>query len=474
MPGFKGGLSRRAFLRATGTAGAGIALGGGLAGLLAGCAGSEESTTTSAVPTTATAVGGTTTTTAAGVEATTTSVGVQLAGEVTVGYVVPLSGAMADRGKAVQWILAWFAENAWKDGVQMADGKKYGVKVVVEDSGSDAGGAAQAARGLVADSKIALIGASGGAETVVAVRDVAEQSGFPCVTFDCAGDAWNAAQPEEGFKWSWHTGFLFRDMALNYLAMWDAVQTNKKIGGLYPDDVEGRLFAAGLPPAFEAKGYAYVDPGRYKDGTTDYTAIIGQFSKQGVEILNGVPSPADYASFWKQAVEQGFRPKAATMAGALLLPSGVEALGDLGDGQTVECWFHPRFPYTSSLLSVTPQQVCAQWEEQTVSQWTQPLSLFAQFEAFTDIVQRCGNPSDKNAVVAAVKATKITTVGGPVDWTVNPDPYSGFYNFCTQPITGGQWVKGTGRWPYDMNIVASVTQPEVQTTAAVKELAYAS
>ena len=55
---------------------------------------------------------------------------------------------------------------------------------------------------------------------------------------------------------------------------------------------------------------------------------------------------------------------------------------------------------------------------------------------------------------------------------MNPDPYSGFYNFSTKPISGGQWVKGAGKYPYDMNIVASVTQTEIKTTATIKELGY--
>jgi branched-chain amino acid transport system substrate-binding protein len=191
-----------------------------------------------------------------------------------------------------------------------------------------------------------------------------------------------------------------------------------------------------------------------------------------VEIINGVPTPPDFANFWKQAVQQGFRPKVSTMAKAMLFPDGVNALGELGDGQTVECWFHPKFPYTSSLLGVTPQQICDQWEAETGSQWTQPVCFFGQFEVWTDILQRCTDPLDKNAIIEATKQTKITTIGGPVDWSVNPEPYSGFYNFSTKPITGGQWVKGSGKWQYDMEIVASVSQTEIETTAAIKEVQY--
>jgi branched-chain amino acid transport system substrate-binding protein len=469
-------LSRRAFLKATGVAGVGIGLSGGLGGLVAGCSAGGESTTSSASTATtggATATSGGVTATTVGDEATTTSVSpVDAATEIKIGYAVPATGSMADRGATATWLGDWFGENVWKDGIEAGDGKKYRLAVVFKDTQSDAARASQVAQDLIAGEKVALVAASGGETTVIPVRDAAESGACPCVTCDCPGDVWNAAQPEDGFNWSWHTWYVFRDVALNYIAMWDAVQTNKKIGGLYPDDPTGNLFASGLPPAFEAKGYSYFDPGRYKDGTRDFTAIISQFQKEGVEVVNGVPTPADFAAFWKQAVQQGFRPKMSTQAGALLLPAGIDALGELGDGQTVECWFHPTFPYTSSLLSVTPKQVCDQWEQDTGSQWTQPLGLFAQFEVLTDVVQRCTDPLNKDAIVEAIKGTKVVTVGGPVDWTTSPDPYSGLYNFCAKPITGGQWVKGTGKWPYDLNIVVSATQPEVATTSTTKELTY--
>jgi branched-chain amino acid transport system substrate-binding protein len=462
-------VSRRDFLKLAGIAGATVGVGAGLGGLLAACGGTEDTTTTSGATTTA---GGATTTSAADGTTTSAAAGVEEGDEVKAGYVIPITGNMAAFGVAASWHIDYFNKNVWKDGLVMGDGKKHKFTVIVQDMQSDSNRASQVAQDLILNDGVMLVGASASAANVVPVRDVAENFECPCITYDCPGDAWNAGQPEGGFKWSWHTWFIFRDMAANFIGMWDMIPTNKKVGGLYPNDADGLAFAAGLPPAFEALGYTYVDPGRFENGTEDYTAIISEFRKEGVEIINGVPTPPDFANFWKQAVQQGFRPKVSTMAKAMLFPDGVNALGELGDGQTVECWFHPKFPYTSSLLGVTPQQICDQWEAETGSQWTQPVCFFGQFEVWTDILQRCTDPLDKNAIIEATKQTKITTIGGPVDWSVNPEPYSGFYNFSTKPITGGQWVKGSGKWQYDMEIVASVSQTEIETTAAIKEVQY--
>jgi branched-chain amino acid transport system substrate-binding protein len=370
----------------------------------------------------------------------------------------------------VAWQLDWFAKNLWKDGVVMGDKKKHKVTVVTKDTQSDLNRASQVAQDLVANEKASLIGASGGADTVIPVREVAEDFGCPCITFDCPGDAWAADQPEGGYKWCWHSWFVIRDLALNFVAAWDGLSTNKAVTGLYPSDDDGNIFADALPLVFQAKGYTYGDPGRFADGSEDYAAILAQMRKRGAEILTGVAGPSDFARFWAQAVQQGFRPKVSTMAKALLLPSGIEALGDAGTGQTAECLFHPAFPYTGSVSKLTAKQLCDQWEEDKGAQWVQPLCLFGQFEVWTDVLTRCKSPDGKAAVVEAIKQTKLDTVGGPVDWTVNPDPYSGFYNFSTKPIAAGQWVKGTGAWKYDLEIVASATQPDIKVTAAIKAL----
>jgi branched-chain amino acid transport system substrate-binding protein len=158
----------------------------------------------------------------------------------------------------------------------------------------------------------------------------------------------------------------------------------------------------------------------------------------------------------------------------MLFPQGINALGELGDGQTVECWFHPKFPYTSDITGLSAQQICDLWEKEKGEQWTQPICFAGQFDVFTDILTRCKDPKDPNAIIEATKGTKIMTVGGPVDWTVNPDPYTGWNNFSTKPIAGGQWVRTPeGPYQYKMEIVASVSQTDIKTTAKIKELVYA-
>lgn len=440
-------VSRREFLKIAGITGAAIGVGGGLGGVLAAC-GEEETTTTA-------------------------QAGPETGEEIKAGYVLPVTGSMAAFGTAASWHIDYFNKNVWKDGLVMGDGKKHKFTVIVEDMQSDSTRAGQLAGDLIQQAGVSLIGASASADNVIPVRDTAEAMGCPCITYDCPGDAWNGGQPDGGFKWCWHTWFVFKDVAANFIAMWDQITTNKKVGGLYPNDGDGNAFAAGMPAAFVPMGYSYIDPGRYQNNTEDYSNIISQFKKEGCEIVTGVPTPPDFSNFWKQSLQMGYHPKVSTEAKAMLFPQGINALGDTGDGQTVECWFHPKFPYKSDITGLTSQQICDLWEQEKGEQWTQPICFAGQFDVFTDILERCTNPMDKNAIIEATKGTKIMTVGGPVDWTVNPEPYSGWYNFSTKPITGGQWVKSAGgNYPYDLEIVASVTQTDIKTTAQIKELHY--
>ena len=129
-------------------------------------------------------------------------------------------------------------------------------------------------------------------------------------------------------------------------------ETNKVVGLLCPNDPDGNALAdpeTGFPAGAAAAGYTVVDPGRFQVLSDDFSAIIGQFKEENVEVVVGIPLPPDFATFWTQAAQQDFNPKVVTMAKAILFPEAVEALGDLGNGLATEIWWTPGHPFTSSL-----------------------------------------------------------------------------------------------------------------------------
>ena len=120
------------------------------------------------------------------------------------------------------------------------------------------------------------------------------------------------------------------DIIAVFTNMWSQLDTNKTVGGLFPNDGDGNAWGdkvVGFPPALDKAGYKLIDPGRYQNLTDDFSAQITAFKNANAEIVTGVVLPPDFTTFWNQALQQGFKPKAASVGKAILFPVAVEALG---------------------------------------------------------------------------------------------------------------------------------------------------
>ncbi len=153
------------------------------------------------------------------------------------------------------------------------------------------------------------------------------------------------------------------------------MSTNKKAGGLWPNDPDGQAWSGDFPKAARAAGYTITNPGLYANGTQDFSSQISKFKAAGDEVLLGVPIPPDFTTFWKQAKQQGYNPKIATIGKALLFPSSIEALGDIGNNLGTEVWWHPTSPFKSSLTGQSAQQLADAYSTATGKEWTQPLGF---------------------------------------------------------------------------------------------------
>jgi ABC-type branched-subunit amino acid transport system substrate-binding protein len=126
--------------------------------------------------------------------------------------------------------------------------------------------------------------------------------------------------------------------------MWGQLKTNKSVGGLFLNDGDGNAWGdkqVGFPPVLDKLGYKLTDPGRYQNLTDDFTAQIAAFKKAECDIITGVVLPPDFTTFWNQALQQGLKPKIASVGKAVLFPSAVEALGRNGNNLSSEVWWTP-------------------------------------------------------------------------------------------------------------------------------------
>jgi len=212
-------------------------------------------------------------------------------------------------------------------------------------------------------------------------------------------------------------------------------------------------------------GFTLTDPGRFQNGTQDFSAQIAAFKKEGVEIVTGVVIPPDAKTFLTQARQQGFKPKVITLGKALLFPGAIEALGELGDGLSTEVWWSPSHPFASSLTKQSAKALAEAYETGTKKQWTQPIGFaHALFEVAANALGRA--KSLKAADVRdAVAATSIQSVVGPVKW----GGQGPFRNVSKTPLVLGQWGKGT-KYKVELTIVNNEAAPAIPTGGKLRAL----
>jgi branched-chain amino acid transport system substrate-binding protein len=382
---------------------------------------------------------------------------------IKVGYVSPKTGPLAGFGEADEYILSDL-----KDALAtkvVIGGTTHPIEVLAKDSQSSPDTAAQVAGSLILDDKVDLMVVASTPETTNPVADQCEANGVPCISTVAPWQPWFFARQSDPanpvpFEWTYHFFWGLEDIIAVYLAMWDTVDTNKKVGGLFPNDGDGNAWGdpqLGFPTPMAAAGYTIIDPGRYEDGAQDFTAQITAYKNAGAQVLTGVPIPPDFTNFYKQASQQGFKPKAASIGKALLFPSSVEALGALGEGLSSEVWWSPTHPFSSSLTGATAKALADGYTSATGKQWTQPIGFaHALFEVAIDALNRTTNIEDKAAIRDALKVTKLSTIVGPLDWTLGQP----FPNIAKTPLVGGQWRKGTA-FDYDLVIVSNKDHPEI-------------
>jgi branched-chain amino acid transport system substrate-binding protein len=367
-----------------------------------------------------------------------------------IGYVSPQTGPAAGFGETDKWLVA-VVKSHLKNGIK-AGGKHYDVQILVRDSQSDPQRAAAVANGLINSDGVDLMLASSTPESVNPVSDACEAAGVPCISTVVPWQAWyfgRGAKPTDkaAYKFTYHFSFGVENFAHAYLSLWPAVPNNKTVGVLYPNDSDGNAIRGALIPIMRKAGYTVIDPGPYADGTNDYSAQIAKYKAAKCEIFNTFPIPPDFATFWKQAAQQGYKPKIAQIAKTGLFPSQVEALGSLGPGLATAAFWHPVYPYKSSLTGLGGKAIQASYESASGKQWTQVCGTgLALFDAGIAAFQAASNPKSRTTLANAISTLKVQTPVGLLDWTKGP-----VKNVVDNPIPGAQWIRSNGgKFPLDL------------------------
>jgi len=384
-------LSRRSFLGA-----AGVALGGGLAGV-AGCSsGLKQAGSGSATS----------------------------GGTIKIGFISPETGSLSVFTQSNSFVLGR-VRSALAKGLTIG-GKKYSVEIISGDSQSSSAQAATVASQMVQQHSVDFLIATATPETVIPVSSQAEASGVPCVLTICPWEQWyyTSSGTANTFKYSYMYFLGTQEETDLFASVWQTVSTDHVVAGLWPDDVDGAGFQKYVTKKADSLGWTVVPSGAYTDGTTDYTSIIAKFKNANAEILHAVPIPPDFITFWRQAAQSGYTPKIASISKALLFPSAASALGSLVQNVMSPLWWTPSFPYSSSLDGTTASAFAADYKTSTGTEWTQPMGFnYAVFEIAAAALKASGNPKDGSAVAHTLSTLKGHTITGAYDFATGPVPH---------------------------------------------------
>jgi branched-chain amino acid transport system substrate-binding protein len=439
QPGSTGpadGITRRGLLRAAGVGAAAVGFGGLLQACSSGLKGANTGSTKS----------------------------------ITIGWIHPLTGPLAGFGAPDLWVISKIKKTSqYKNGIKIG-GKTYPVTIKSYDSQSSDTRAGDLARTAILTDNVDLLFASSTPDTVNAVASQAESLGTPLVCSNVPWESWyinlggNPAKPTLKPKYVVMYFLGAEHLAKCFIPMWNRIHTqlhtDKVVAAAFPNDSDGNAFRLVFPPIVSAAGYTFDMSSPYPDGTSNYSSMISQFKSDKADFFTNVPEPPDFAAMWKQSIQQGYRPKLATVAKVLLFPTDAYAMGSEVYNVATDTWWVPTLPWTSSFTGETCQQFANEYEADGLGQWNANISNYSLFEVAHAALSSVSDPHDKTEVAAAIHKVNINALAGPLNFASGgPAP-----GVAITPPAGVQWQKGT-KYPLEMQVVDNTLLPDAKITA---------
>jgi branched-chain amino acid transport system substrate-binding protein len=399
---------------------------------------------------------------------------------ITIGWIHPLTGDLAGFGAADNFVIKKIKQTSpYKNGFKIGS-KTYPVTIKSYDSQSSVTRAGDLARTAILSDNVDMLFASSTPETVNAVSTQAESLGTPLICSNVPWESWylnlfpkgNPTKATERAKYVVMYFLGAEHLAACFIPMWnrihDQLHTDKVVAAAFPNDPDGDAFRAVFPPIVSHAGYTFDMSPAYPDGTTNYSSMISQFKADRADFFTNVPLPPDFAAMWKQSIQQGFRPKLATVAKVLLFPTDAYAMGSEVYNVATDTWWVPTLPWTSSFTGETCQQFANEFEADGYGQWNANISNYSLFEAAHAAFTSVTDPHDKDEVADAIHNVNIHALAGPLNFTGKGagwlPPFGPAPGVAITPPAGVQWQKGT-KYPLELQVVDNSLLPDAKITA---------
>ena len=188
-------------------------------------------------------------------------------GEITIGWIHPLTGGLAGFGAPDNWVLQQVQQaGPYKTGFKIG-GKTYTVNVKSYDSQSSVTHAGDLAKQAIQGDNVDMLFASSTPETVNAVASQAETLGTPLVCSNVPWESWyvnlggNPQKPTLKPKYTVMYFLGAEHLVEAFIPMWDRIGkqlgNNHKVAAAFPNDSDGKAFSAVFPLIAKSKGYDY-------------------------------------------------------------------------------------------------------------------------------------------------------------------------------------------------------------------------
>lgn len=383
---------------------------------------------------------------------------------IKIGFVAPLTGPLANFTVGIKHAADLALAEMNKDGgIEVKEQKKkLPVEIIWGDSESNPTKASEVATKLATDDKVDILVGEWTPDTANPVSVVGERYQIPTLVSGAPDTSWLANGP---YEWSYALMFNYDYFLDEYFNGFDRLETNKKIGLVLDSSVDGTGMADLITQKAPSRGYTIVDPGRFPQGTTDYTSIVSKIQSEGCEILVASLITPELVTMWNQCQQLGYTPKIAVLSKGMHLSADVQALGPTAAGNCIETQWSPEFPFKSSLLGMTAKELSDDFV-QSVKQapdvtigWD-----YSLFDVIYDVLTRA-RTLDKETIRQTFQTTDINCIYGHITFADNHVGYT--------PIVFGQWViDPTAVSGYRKALIAAVHVPEVEITEPLLEKVY--
>jgi len=213
---------------------------------------------------------------------------------ILIGHPTPATGPIAPFGETSTWVDERITKEINnRGGIYLKElGKRLPIRIKSMDTESNPTKAAQVASKLILQDKVDLMVVAHTPDTVNPVGATCERYEVPCISSVAPIEPWLTGGP---YEWTFHFFWSLGDIITVFTGMWHEFEdsTNKVVGGFWPNDPDGTVWAKEFTKKLNEMGYKVVDVGRFPYGMQDFSSFISTWKREKVEILTGVPIPPD-------------------------------------------------------------------------------------------------------------------------------------------------------------------------------------